>query len=544
MEKRFQKILVVDNFDSFTYIMVDYFRVLGCHVKVYRNTVTTEILDKEEFDLLVLSPGPGVPRDAGNMMDIIEHFYQNKPIFGICLGHQALIEFFGGTLKYVEPQHGKADRIINDRKTIFTGLDENIEVARYHSLAADLIPNMLDVSARSQDGTVMGIRHRLLPIEGVQFHPESVLSMKQEAGMNIVRNVVEGRLSVGNRGYFGLMKTLQDNDLLKQEDLENFLKNIVDDQLSEDQKLILLVSLSYKLKEPKNLQNFIKSLMKYSLLKDDKGLGKMGVDICGTGGSGLPRINTSTLTALLMSAVGMPILKHGNKAASGRYGSFNLLENLGLKPEYIQGKHEEVFAKTNLAFIYAPGVHPVVKHFASSRERVATPTVFNVLGPLINPYNPERQFMGTSFKPYMELMLEAAILMGKKQVYVVRAEDGLDEISVSAPTRILAYENGERKEFTLTPEDFGIETIPFTLVQSDNAATNEAIAKSLMEGDIEGHHYKLIAVNAAFIYSKFVKDVPLKEAYAEMVEKIKSGAMGMQFDDYCALINKHGEVKA
>jgi anthranilate synthase/aminodeoxychorismate synthase-like glutamine amidotransferase len=216
-------VLMLDNFDSFTYNLVDFFRQLGCEVVVYRNTVEPEALAQVEFDLLVLSPGPSVPRNAGNMMRIIERFYQEKPILGVCLGHQALIEFFGGTLANIAPVHGKAVSIEHDGRGIFTGLEPGCEVARYHSWAGDTIPPEFEVSARSSDGVVMAVRHKRLPIEGIQFHPESVLSMKNQAGMRMLRNVVEGRMASGNRIYYELSQTLQTGAPIHPEALRSFL---------------------------------------------------------------------------------------------------------------------------------------------------------------------------------------------------------------------------------------------------------------------------------------------------------------------------------
>jgi len=187
-------ILMLDNFDSFTYNLVDFFRQLGCKVKVYRNTVEPEALVEVEFDLLVLSPGPSLPHNAGNMMEIIGRFHREKPILGVCLGHQALIEFFGGSIANIAPVHGKAVSIEHDGRGIFNGLEQGCEVARYHSWAGDVIPSEFEVSARSGDGVVMAVRHKHLPIEGIQFHPESVLSMKNQAGMRMLRNVVESPL--------------------------------------------------------------------------------------------------------------------------------------------------------------------------------------------------------------------------------------------------------------------------------------------------------------------------------------------------------------
>lgn len=516
----YRRILLIDNYDSFTYNLADYFRQLGCEVAVYRNSVPPSDIAAEP-DLVVLSPGPGRPEEAGYLMHIIERFYEETPILGICLGHQALVSFFGGSLKYVEPVHGHADRIVHDGKTIFTGLPDVLEVGRYHSLAAGEVPASLEVSARSNDGIVMGIRHKYLPIEGVQFHPESVLSMLQDGGFRLIQNTVSGHLSNGFRPYRSLMRRLQDNAHLTRADFEQFVQSL--DAISEDQKLVLLVSLSFRLQNPYYLYEFIQVLLERVPQPVDASLGKTGLDICGTGGSGLPRVNTSTLASLLVSAAGLPILKHGNRASSGRYGSFDLLADLGLPMEVSLSRLEEAFRATGLAFIYAPGAHPTVGKFSSTRARVAVPTIFNILGPLLNPYNPRRQLIGTAFPRFMELIFEAGILMGKTQLYVVRGEDGLDEISVSGSTRVLAYEHGERRDMELRPQDFGIDPVPFEAVAANEPADKLAIARAFLEGRPETEHHKLVLVNAAFVESKFQSGLTLPEAYANMEERLRRG---------------------
>jgi len=529
---KYKKILLIDNFDSFTYNLVDYFKQLGCEVIVYRNQVTPEQLDAVDFDLLVLSPGPSVPKNAGNLFEIIGHFYQRKPIFGICLGLQALIEFFGGSLKFVPPHHGKADNITNDQKTIYTGLNPAIEIARYHSLAADEVPSCFEVSGRSNDGTVMSIRHKLLPIEAVQYHPESVLSMRDEVGMRIMKNVVEGRVATGNIHYTQLMQKVSTQEDLVEDDIAAFVNHIVDDQLTEDQKLILLVALSQKLQQPQNLNHFIKVLQAQNAYEINETISENGLDVCGTGGSGLPRFNTSTMCGVLLAHLGIPIIKHGNKAASGRFGSFDLLEVLGVPIQAQQHKIERAFKDTNLAFLYARKTHPIVGKFSNSRARMGVPTVFNVIGPLLNPYSPQRQFIGTSFAQFLDTIFETGILMGKEQLVVVRADDGLDEISISTTTQVRSFKDGKRKSFTLKPEDFGIETVPFDLLKCDNKQENIQIAEKMLEGNLDTEHYKLVAANAAFIYSEFKESMDLKEAYQLMVDTLKSGDLATQLEQY------------
>lgn len=527
----YSNVLVLDNLDSFTYNLVDYLRRLGAQVRVYRNTVPAQDLP-DDFDLLLLSPGPSRPENAGELLAVIDRFHQQKPVLGVCLGHQALVHYFGGRVGQVPPQHGKADTLIHDGKTLFGGLPQQLEVARYHSLAALEVPDSMEVSARSVDGTVMAIRHKSLPIEGVQFHPESVLSMKADAGMRMLQNVLEGKLTATGAGYTQLIGRLQKPQAPDEAFFTDYVEALRGHQLSEDQKLVLLTGLAFRLQAPAVMEQLVRVLLRYSPIKPEPSLQQTGIDICGTGGSGLPRLNTSTLSALLLSGLGVPILKHGNKAASGRFGSFDLLEALGVP--FYEGPTalKQAFDTTKLAMIYARTAHPVVGLLAGSRSRLAVPSVFNVLGPLLNPYQPARQFIGTAFADRMPLIAEVAGRLGKQQVLVVRGEDGLDEISVSGPTRIVRWAEGQLTKDTLTPEDFGLAPVPLTDVLVPQPKANLAIAQELAEGRLAGDHYKLVAINAAYVYHRYQEPVGLPAAFEKMVEAIKAGTIGKQLAAY------------
>jgi anthranilate synthase/aminodeoxychorismate synthase-like glutamine amidotransferase len=174
-------LLLVDNYDSFTYNLVQAFLVLGAEVRVLRNDEVTvdEALRMHDITHLCISPGPGTPRDAGVSMDMIKAFAGKLPIFGVCLGHQAITEAFGGNVvRAPRLMHGKTSMVKHDGRTLFEGLTQPAEVGRYHSLIAEpaTVPDELEVSAITAEGEIMGIRHRKYTIEGVQFHPESVLT--------------------------------------------------------------------------------------------------------------------------------------------------------------------------------------------------------------------------------------------------------------------------------------------------------------------------------------------------------------------------------
>ncbi len=174
------RMLLIDNYDSFTYNLVQAFAAHGADVMVYRNDVlSVEGALALEPTHLVISPGPGRPDDAGNSLDMIAAFQNKVPVFGVCLGHQCLVQHFGGNIVRAERlMHGKTSMAKHDGKSLFAGLPEPFEVGRYHSLCAEQgsLPNELELTAETERGEIMGVRHKTLPLEGVQFHPESVLT--------------------------------------------------------------------------------------------------------------------------------------------------------------------------------------------------------------------------------------------------------------------------------------------------------------------------------------------------------------------------------
>jgi len=191
MKEKARKVLFIDNFDSFTYNLVDDFCKRGCLGRVYRADTKLEELKKvsDEFcpDLLVISPGPGTPDGAGVTLSAIDYFKDKLPLFGVCLGHQAIVQYFGGTIGHApEPMHGKPSRITHNQKGIFAGIENPMQGGRYHSLCATTLPGCLEQTAEFE-GIVMGVQHKELAIFGVQFHPESILT---PAGGKIIENVL------------------------------------------------------------------------------------------------------------------------------------------------------------------------------------------------------------------------------------------------------------------------------------------------------------------------------------------------------------------
>ena len=186
------RVLVIDNYDSFTYNLVQYLGELGAEVLVRRNDeVTPEEVAELRPDRIVVSPGPCTPNEAGVSVELIEKVGGETPLLGVCLGHQSIGQAFGARIVRGEPVHGKTAKILHDGEGVYAGLDQGFEATRYHSLVIEpeSLPDCLIVTSRTEDGTIMGVRHRDFPVEGVQFHPESVLTRR---GRDLLKNFLEG----------------------------------------------------------------------------------------------------------------------------------------------------------------------------------------------------------------------------------------------------------------------------------------------------------------------------------------------------------------
>ncbi|ATO49519.1 aminodeoxychorismate/anthranilate synthase component II [Brevibacillus laterosporus] len=182
-------IIMIDNYDSFTYNLVQFVGELGEELRVFRNDkITLEEIENMKPDYLMISPGPCTPNEAGISMDVVRHFAGKVPIFGVCLGHQSIGQVFGGKIVRADRlMHGKTSEVLHDGKTIFASIPSPFQAARYHSLVIqeESIPEEIEITARTPEGEIMAIRHRELPIEGVQFHPESIIT---QYGKQMLKN--------------------------------------------------------------------------------------------------------------------------------------------------------------------------------------------------------------------------------------------------------------------------------------------------------------------------------------------------------------------
>lgn len=251
------------------------------------------------------------------------------------------------------------------------------------------------------------------------------------------------------------------------------------------------------------------------------------IDVCGTGGSGLPRINASTLSAFVLAALGIPVAKHGNRASSGRFGSFDLLEALSIPINLSPEQSRKCVETTGIGFFFAPRCYPNMAAFGAVRKEMGVPTMFNLLGPVLSPLNPEAQLIGVSNKEYISLLLKACTGMGRKKVMVVHGSDGLDEVTVTGATHIVSSQNGES---IITPEMFGLSSVSFSEIQGGGREENLAFAREfLFEKQVNSSRAHLVLVNTAVALSvfeggDFEGNLNLQKNFQRAQEAVRNGS--------------------
>lgn len=272
------------------------------------------------------------------------------------------------------------------------------------------------------------------------------------------------------------------------EEMAYFLCSAISGELTEANKIEILTLQCNKGITASELVFAVQYLQKEKTPTD-------AIDICGTGGSGLPRINTSTLAAFVLASLGVRIAKHGNRAASGRFGSFDLLEKLDIAIDLSPEQSRRVFEQCGLAFFFAPKCYPEMGAFATARKCMKKPTMFNLLGPLLSPMNPKRQVIGTSNKKNVQLISEASQKLGREKVLVVTGLDGLDEVTMTGETCIYDT-NGN--EWIVKPEDFGLHSVSFDEISGGSPEKNIRITEDFLAGKInDSPHANLVHINVA-----------------------------------------------
>jgi len=528
-------ILLIDNYDSFTYNVYQYVRRLGHEVEVRRNTaVTIAEIERLRPSHVIISPGPGRPERAGISMETIRAFQGKIPILGICLGHQAIGAALGGSVvRAAALFHGKESEIFHDGRGIFSGMKNPFPAIRYHSLAVDRssLPADLDVSAWTEDGEIMGLRHKYYSVDGVQFHPESVGT---DGGIEILANFLNPRPRPSLMQ--AAIRKVSAREDLEMGEAESLMEEIASGKATPAQIAGLLTALALKGESVSEISGFAHALRRKAVAVR-KPEGRPVVDTCGTGGDGSGSFNISTCAAFVAAGAGAAVAKHGNRSITSRCGSADLLEALGVNiaapPEIMENALREI----GLAFLFAPKLHASMKHAVPVRIELGVRTVFNILGPLANPAGADRQLVGVFSEDLLPKIAEALARLGVTRAMVVHGSDGLDEITLGGPTRVAEVRDGWIRRLTLQPRDFGFEPCREEELKGGSLKTNTEIALRVLDGEPGPKRNATVMNAAAAIYLAGLQP-GLSEATAAAERAIDTGAARKKLDDLIAFTGR------
>lgn len=515
-------ILFIDNYDSFTFNVVQAFQMATDEeIRVVRNDeCKVAELAAMNPSFLVVSPGPGNPEGAGISKEAIRFFAGKIPILGVCLGHQAIGEAFGAKIvqaKFIK--HGIVEDIDLDGKGLFRNIGKSSKFTRYHSLVIDesTLPADFEVTARAKDGDIMGIRHKTMPIEGIQFHPESIASDNCKKLINAFLKYRRENLPAS--AYLNQLIAGQD---LTEEQAALFMEYVTDGNMDERVMAGILVAMAAKGPAVSEMIGCAKTLL---LKKTPFPCQKKGLaEIVGTGGDGKGSFNISSMAALIAASCGQPMAKHGNRAVSSKSGSADFYENLGINIMAEPAKTARLVEETDFGFLMAPVYHAAMRFAAPVRKALGVKTIMNILGPLLNPAGAEYEVLGVYSKDLLEDYAKAAKSLGAKRVMVICSEDGYDEISPCAITHVFQIdENGNEAKYMINPENFGITDADEEELAGGNGADNAALAMEVLNGGGRKTIRYAAALNTAALLYISGKTRTLKDGYNMALEALSSG---------------------
>ena len=526
-------IVLLDNYDSFTYNLYQYIGELYPDIQVIRNDViTVEGLEQLKPEALIVSPGPGYPKDAGISLEAIRHFSGKIPILGVCLGHQSIAEAFGGKIVRASVlMHGKASKIrFQKDATLFRHLPEEVPCGRYHSLIVEdaSVPECLWVTARDTDGQIMGLEHKELPIYGVQFHPESILT---QAGKQILINFLNTIPGVSipdvmqeppapKKALCPYSNRLIEFQNLTQQEAAEAMDIIMSGQATEAQIAEFLTALRMKGETIDEISGLALGMRaKANLVPDSKD----AIDIVGTGGDLASSFNISTTASFVIAAAGVKVAKHGNRSVSSKSGAADVLECLGVKIQSTPEQAKACLDTVGVSFLFAQSYHKSMRFVAPVRGQMGVRTVFNVLGPLTNPAQTDYIVLGVYEKKLLSVMAHVLIQIGIQRAMVVYGNDRLDEVSISDSTSVAEVRDGQVLEYELTPEQMGLPRGTKEEIVGGTAQENADITKGILNGSITGSKRNIVLLNAGCALYTIGKVASVQEGVSLAAEMIDSG---------------------
>ncbi len=548
-------IFIIDNYDSFTYNLAQYVQELGREVVVKRNNVISvaEINDLNP-EAVIISPGPGRPTEAGISLDVIKELGPRIPILGVCLGHQAIGAAYGAEIIRAERlMHGKTSKIHFNGSRLFNLMPRPFTACRYHSLIIDpdSVPDCLKVIGATESGEIMAVQHRDYPVYGVQFHPESILTQN---GKQILSNFLE--LTENYRTdcrpqetfnpveIFGMalksepmlmpvdqnpeplrvyIKHLCAGSDLSRSEMETAMDIIMSGNATPAQIGAFLMALKMKGETVDEITGAAAVMRSKAVQLNVNHNGSPVIDTCGTGGDETGTYNISTTVAFILAGAGALVAKHGNRSVSSSCGSADVLQELGADLLSAPAMVEQCIQETGFGFLFAPSFHLAMKHAAGPRRELGVRTIFNVLGPLTNPAGAAYQLLGVYDAALTEPIAEALNGLGIKSAMVVHGLDGLDEISLCAPTKISRLKDGVVRTTIMDSSQLGLPQCELSDISGGTAKENAAHLRDVLKGKL-GPRRDIALVNAAAALIVTEKANDFTEGIKLAAEIVDSGA--------------------
>lgn len=528
-------ILLIDNYDSFTYNLYQALGVMYPHIEVKRNDeITLDEIEKMKPEAIIISPGPCYPAQAGISEEVIRTFSGRVPILGVCLGHQAIAESFGGKIVQAEKQlHGKqTDVKIDTASPLFAGLPSSIPVARYHSLIVEKssLPECLKIISEDADGQIMGLKHKEHATYGMQFHPESIMT---DSGMTILANFLR---TAGIQPDMAAAPAIPDakktelkpliakaveGEHLTQEEARRAVDIIMSDRATNAQTAALLTAMRMNVENADEITGYAMGMReKMTTVPHEQEV----LEIVGTGGDLANSFNISTTSGFVIAACGQAVAKHGNRSVSSKSGAADVLEALGVKIASTPEKSSACIDETGISFLFAQSYHKAMKFVGPVRAQIGIRTVFNILGPLANPANAEYMVVGVYEDRLLELVANVLKNLGVKRALVIRGSDGLDEFSISAHTNVFEIRNGEITSYEVTPESVGLKRATKAEIVGGTAAENAEITRGILSGKITGAKRDIVLLNSGAALYTCGKAESIAEGVKMAAEAIDNGA--------------------